>query len=62
MILHTAAERCPTSPKASVLLQHFPRLFTGMSVCVCVTMDRITSLQKFPQDFLSDESFLNIVP
>lgn len=29
---------------------------------MCAPMDSSTSLKEFPQDFLSDESLLNIVP
>lgn len=60
MIFHTAAERWPTSTKASVVQRHFPRLFTGRSMSA--PTDRATSLKKVPQDYRSNESFLNIVP
>lgn len=38
----------------------FLRLLTD--ACMCVPMHSATSLKEFPQDFLSDESLLNIVP
>lgn len=57
MILHTAAERCQTSPKASVLLQHFPRLFTGMSVCVWLWTELLLS-RNSPKTFSLMNHFL----